>query len=190
MSSSVMARGVCQPGPNGSAEGAMVGQGSSPGRQRLGAFPGPLRGGLAAGMRELDAEFRRADALAMGDDARQRVLAVVRIKPEAAMGDAADAFDMGRLEHSKPAPEFASMPRWVMCQSLPTPSLALYWHIGATTMRFANVRSASFIGENKALGMACSHAWTDWGRMMGFDGSVRQALGVTPCRTQWRRARG
>src|SRR5579862_3839088 len=52
-----------------------------------------------------------------------------------------------------PAPEFESMPRWVMCQSLPTPSSALYWHIGATTMRFGKVRSASLIGENKALGI-------------------------------------
>src|SRR5271154_3667005 len=52
-----------------------------------------------------------------------------------------------------PAPEFDSMPRCVMCQSLPTPSSALYWHIGATTTRFASVRSASFMGENKALGI-------------------------------------
>jgi hypothetical protein len=40
-----------------------------------------------------------------------------------------------------------------MCQSLPTPSLALYWHIGDTTIRFGTVRSASFMGENKALGI-------------------------------------
>src|SRR5580704_3713493 len=45
------------------------------------------------------------------------------------------------------------MPRCVMCQSLPAPSSALYWHIGATTMRLASVRSASFMGENKALGI-------------------------------------
>src|ERR1700691_4631691 len=52
-----------------------------------------------------------------------------------------------------PAPEFESPPRCVMCQSLPTPSSALYWHIGDTTMRFESVRSASFMGENKALGI-------------------------------------
>jgi hypothetical protein len=40
-----------------------------------------------------------------------------------------------------------------MCQLLPTPSSALYWHIGETTIRFARVRSASFMGENKALGI-------------------------------------
>ena len=40
-----------------------------------------------------------------------------------------------------------------MCQSLPTPSLALYWHIGETTIRFDTVNSASFIGENRALGI-------------------------------------
>jgi hypothetical protein len=35
--------------------------------------------------------------------------------------------------------------------------LALYWHIGETTMRFGRVRSASLIGENKALGIGRSH---------------------------------
>src|SRR5215468_2046832 len=54
---------------------------------------------------------------------------------------------------SRPAPELANMPRWVRCQSLATPSLALYWHIGDTTMRFESVSSASLIGENSALGM-------------------------------------
>src|SRR5690349_14880590 len=63
---------------------------------------------------------------------------------------------------SKPAPELASMPRCVRCQSLATPSLALYWHIGDTTMRFASVRSASLIGENRALGIGLHIVWTDW----------------------------
>src|ERR1700745_1634017 len=54
---------------------------------------------------------------------------------------------------SRPAPELASMPRCVRCQSLATPSLALYWHIGDTTIRFESVRSASLIGENSALGI-------------------------------------
>src|ERR1700681_2341364 len=64
---------------------------------------------------------------------------------------------------SKPAPELASMPRCVMCQSLPTPSLALYWHIGETTMRFGTVRPASFIGENKALGIDGHCGWREAG---------------------------
>src|SRR5215470_10754403 len=51
----------------------------------------------------------------------------------------------------RPAPELASMPRWVTCQSEATPSLALYWHIGETTMRFASSRSASLIGEKRAV---------------------------------------
>src|SRR5580698_19051 len=52
---------------------------------------------------------------------------------------------------SKPAPEFASIPRCVMCQSFATPSSALYWHIGETTMRLARLRSASRNGEKSAL---------------------------------------
>jgi hypothetical protein len=38
-----------------------------------------------------------------------------------------------------------------MCQSEATPSSALYWHMGETTIRFASSRSASRMGENKAL---------------------------------------
>src|SRR5262249_26562671 len=52
------------------------------------------------------------------------------------------------------APELASMPRWLMCQSDATPSSALYWHMGETTMRFASSRSASLMGENRALVMS------------------------------------
>src|SRR3954452_16749700 len=57
-------------------------------------------------------------------------------------------------EITRPAPELASIPRWVMCQSEATPSLALYWHIGETTTRFASSRPASRIGENRALVMS------------------------------------
>ena len=49
-------------------------------------------------MRDLDAELGGAHAAAMRDHARQRGLVVVGIKPEAAMGDAAMALDMGRLD--------------------------------------------------------------------------------------------
>src|ERR1700704_5072873 len=54
---------------------------------------------------------------------------------------------------TRPEPEFASMPRWAMCQSVAQPSTALYWHIGATTMRFSNSTPPSRIGENRGLGM-------------------------------------
>ena len=40
-----------------------------------------------------------------------------------------------------------------MCQSEAQPSIALYWHIGDTTMRFGKLRSASRSGENRALAM-------------------------------------
>src|SRR5262249_9042420 len=43
-----------------------------------------------------------------------------------------------------------------MCQSEATPSSALYWHIGETTIRLGSSRSASRIGVNRALVM--SHA--------------------------------
>src|SRR5476651_402039 len=49
------------------------------------------------------------------------------------------------------APEFASMPRCMRCQSLAQPSSAEYWHIGETTMRLASSRPASLRGEKRAL---------------------------------------
>src|SRR5277367_4864873 len=58
------------------------------------------------------------------------------------------------------------MPRLVICQSSATPSLALYWHIGETAMRLASSRSASFIGENRALVMA-DHMLGGGGRVSG-----------------------
>src|ERR1700753_1942722 len=54
---------------------------------------------------------------------------------------------------TRPAPELASMPRWVMCQSLAQPSLALYWHIGETTMRLSSSTPASLMGENSEAAM-------------------------------------
>src|ERR1700694_593001 len=46
------------------------------------------------------------------------------------------------------APELASIPRCVRCQSPAQPSSALYWHMGEITMRLANSSPASRIGEN------------------------------------------
>jgi len=69
------------------------------------------------------------------------------------MGDAAMALDMHRLDHQQPRPGIRQHAETVMCQSSATPSLALYWHIGETTMRFAKLGSASRTGENRALVM-------------------------------------
>ena len=56
----------------------------------------------------------------------------------------------------KASPELASIPRWVRCQSEATPSLALYWHIGATTMRLAKVSWRNRIGVKRPSGIAGS----------------------------------
>ena len=74
------------------------------GPQRLTAFPWPLRGGLASRMGELNADLGSAVTTTMGDDPRQRRLAVVRIEPEAAMADAAAALDAGGLDHHQRRP--------------------------------------------------------------------------------------
>ena len=84
--------------------------------------------------------------IAMVDYGLQDRFAGVGIKPEATVGDPAMALDMVASTTRNEALEFASMPRWVMCQSSATPSLALYWHVGETAMRLASWRSANFIG--------------------------------------------
>src|SRR5215510_3859128 len=66
------------------------------------------------------------------------------------------------------APEFASMPRCVMCHGLGTPSLALYWHIGATTMRLASSRPLILYGENSALVISDAQV----------DGKLRKERGI------------
>src|SRR5947207_15368784 len=73
--------------------------------------------------------------------------------------------------NTSPAPEFASMPRWVMCQSPITPSTALYWHIGATVMRLTSSRPLILYGENSALVMNdCSMGGTGSAGRCGIDG--------------------
>ncbi len=42
--------------------------------------------------------------------------------------------------NTRAAPPMAKRPRCTRCQSLATPSMALYWHMGETTMRFLSVR--------------------------------------------------
>src|SRR5262249_24574079 len=72
--------------------------------KRLAALPRPSRGGLASGMGELDAELGGAIAAAVGDDARKRGFAIVRIEPEAAVGDPATALDASGLNHDQLRP--------------------------------------------------------------------------------------
>ena len=60
-----------------------------------------IRDSLTTGVRQLNTELRRTDALAMHNDTLERILAGVGINPEAAMGDTAMAFDMGGFEHQQ-----------------------------------------------------------------------------------------
>src|SRR3954463_46191 len=72
--------------------------------------------------------------------------------------------------NTRPAPEFASMPRCVMCQSPITPSAALYWHIGATVMRLVSSRPLILYGENSALVMNDAQWWGKLAKEAGIDG--------------------
>src|SRR5215470_6328168 len=75
---------------------------------------------------------------------------------------------------TRAAPELASIPRCVMCQSEATPSSALYWHMGETTMRFASSRSASLMGENRALVMSHALIWRQERRRTIGNGAGRR----------------
>src|ERR1700761_7790047 len=52
---------------------------------------------------------------------------------------------------SNAAPDRARWPRWITCQSVMHPSMAEYWHIGATTMRFFSSRAPTRKGVNSWL---------------------------------------
>src|SRR4051812_10275697 len=88
--------------------------------------------------------------------------------------------------NTRPAPEFASMPRWVMCQSPITPSAAEYWHIGATLMRFASSRPLILNGVNRAL-MGLSGMDGDEGGTRVSNG--RPARSSQPCNRECQRLR-
>ena len=69
--------------------------------QGAAALPRPLHGGFAARMGKLDAELCGPGAAAEIDDALERCFGFVGIKRHAAMGDAAVALHMGRLDNDE-----------------------------------------------------------------------------------------
>jgi hypothetical protein len=89
----------------------------------------------------------------MRDRARHRRLVVVGIEPRAAVGDAAVALDMRRLDDDEAGAAVRQHAEMAMCQSVALPSSALYWHIGETTRRFENSTPAMRMGENRELVM-------------------------------------
>src|SRR5262249_50901623 len=69
--------------------------------QRAATLPRPLRRGLAARMGKLDTEPGTPGTAVEIDDAPQRRFGFVRIEPHAAMGDAAVALHMRRLDNDE-----------------------------------------------------------------------------------------
>ena len=53
--------------------------------------------------------------------------------------------------NTMPAPPAACAPRCCTCQSSPSPSVALYWHIGETVMRLRAVTERKVTGSNSLL---------------------------------------
>lgn len=50
-----------------------------------------------------------------------------------------------------PAPDKAMLDKWTACHELASPSVATYWHIGDTTIRFGIVSSRSLRGRKSVL---------------------------------------
>src|SRR5437667_8490695 len=57
---------------------------------------------------------------------------------------------------TRAAPDSAREPRCCKCHSVALPLIALYWHIGATTMRLAKVSWRNRIGVKRPSGIAGS----------------------------------
>ena len=103
ISSSVIARGVAQSAPNGTADGAMVCHGSG---AAVPPSPLPSHGALAEPLRPACAIWMPILAVPMRwhvvDDVRERRLAGVGVEAEAAVADAATPLHVAHLRHHQP----------------------------------------------------------------------------------------
>ena len=128
-------------------------------RNELAAFPGHVARGLAAGMAR--AGWRSGSANARGSQRRRgRSAASVRRPSRPRSSDVIRPSGSTAVAstQSRPAPESAKCPRWIMCQSVARPLSAEYWHMGEMIMRLGRVRLRSESGENNAL-MKTSGSW-------------------------------
>ncbi len=91
----------------------------------------------------------RALLLEKRGDARQRRDVLIRPQTEAARSDAALRRHRRGLNNHQAGAAHRARPQMRKCQSLATPSVAEYWHIGETPMRLRNVTERTVSGENK-----------------------------------------
>src|SRR3954469_20585858 len=174
MSDSVIWRGAGQSAPKGMAEGPMVSHGSWSG---LSPFP-PSHGRCEDALRPAWAIWMPNFAVPM-----RLQFAITRVSAASQSSEEMPTQPWvmrPRLSTSvistntSPAPEFASMPRCVMCQSPITPSAAEYWHIGATLMRLVSSRPLILNGVNRAL-MGLSGMDGDEGEMRVSNGGPERS---------------
>src|SRR5471030_2705684 len=150
-SAAFISRGGGSDGENGSAEGAIGSQPPDWGPISLppsqGVWLEPLRPAWASWIDSGTSLWRRTasstrrNAVSLSSEYSPRQLGVMRPIASTAVAST----------HSSAAPPRASCPRWIRCQSLALPSIAEYWHIGETMMRFESLSSRRLIGWNRAL---------------------------------------
>ena len=137
------ARG-CQTGPNGSADGAMVGRDLRR-RQRLSALPGRCEEALRPAW---PAGCRPSTAAAVNGVRARASSQVIGINAKAAMGDAATPLDMSRFDNQQAGPGIRQHAKVGHVPVVAAPSSALYWRVGKRRCG-SESESASRIGENK-----------------------------------------
>ena len=169
------ASGTCHPSANGHGGGSDGGPGVLAARQRLAALERRLAGGLAAGVGELDRKARAGsrDAPRRIEHAGERRLVGIRVEAEAAVRDAAQP-----LHRRWPPARSCRRGRWRTASGAadasPTrmPSLAEYWHMGATAMRLGSWMGPSGKGREEV-----GHGGDPWmgGRRQGTCVAVKSA---------------
>src|SRR5580692_618294 len=84
--------------------------------------------------------------------------------------------------NTNPAPPAALEPSVWTCQSSPRPSLALYWHIGETTMRLRAVTDRKLIGwKSSGVDMRLSIPMVERTRDIRVSGADALAVDIRDC---------
>ena len=157
----------------------MVGQGSSLTASALAPSHGRCADALRPSMRQLNRELGGADPAAIRHDAAERVLAVIRIKPKATMGDAAVTLDMRRFDHQETR---AGIRKHSEMRHVPVVTDAV---IGAVLAHRRNddpvrkVEIGKFYGREQSARHRSSHAQLEGGTQ--FERAISLSMNFASC---------
>jgi len=113
-------------------------------------------------MRQLNPEFRRSDPPAMRNNMGKRIFAGVGIEPEAAMSDAAVAFDMSGFDHEQSG---AGIGQHAEMRQVPIIGDAVIGAVLAHRRHHDSVRKhqvGKFDRREQRARHRSSHGWREW----------------------------